>query len=117
MYNPNSSEDDKDLAFLILQYGGPGLLHIVNRAIKFPCTSRAYKLLKTKGLVVQSAIDTPFERFIGNVCVKKENPKHGCMLKIEETYHESKVQWNINDNKMYGLCYEQTATKNLTVNS
>ena len=43
IYRPNPSQDDKDLAFLILQFGGPGLLDIVHRAIGFPSTSTAYK--------------------------------------------------------------------------
>ena len=36
VYNVRNSEKDKDLAFLILQYGGPGLLDIVHRALNFP---------------------------------------------------------------------------------
>ena len=35
IYLPNPSQDDKDLASLILQFGGPGLLDIVHRAIGF----------------------------------------------------------------------------------
>ena len=54
VYNPRSSEDDKDLAFLILQYGGPGLLDIVHWALNFPSTSTAYHMLgKTNQFISQ----------------------------------------------------------------
>ena len=38
------------------------------------------------------------------------------MLKIDETYTDSKVRWNLHDNKIYGLCYEHAREQDLTFN-
>ena len=45
LYNPHYN---KDLAFLISQYGGPALLEIVHRAVKLPSCSTAYSMIKGK---------------------------------------------------------------------
>ena len=59
IYNPHSSEDDKDLAFIILQFGGPGLLDIVHRVLNFPSTSNAYRILKNSGSCINSSETLP----------------------------------------------------------
>ena len=56
VYNPQNSENDKDLAFMILQYGGPGLLDIVHKAINLPSTSSAYRLLKKSQEMIVSSV-------------------------------------------------------------
>ena len=66
-YNARSSEDDVDLAFLILQYGGPGLLDIVHRALKFPSTSTAYRLLQKSKEMIQSSVNTNIHQFVHNI--------------------------------------------------
>ena len=46
IYNVNCTQNDKELDFLILQFGGPGLLDIVHRAINLPSVSTAYRMIK-----------------------------------------------------------------------
>ena len=46
IYSANPTQDDKDIAFLIQQFGGPGLLDMVARAIKLPSNSTVYQLLQ-----------------------------------------------------------------------
>ena len=118
-YNARSSEEDVDLAFLILQYGGPGLLDIVHRALNFPSTSTAYRLLQKTRKVINSSVTTDMEEFIHNIQIDDDDnlPSHGHMLKVDETYAEAKVRWNPRDNKLYGLCYEHARDEDLAFTS
>ena len=43
IYTPNPSQDDKDLAFVVLKFGGPSLLSILHRAGMLPSESTAYR--------------------------------------------------------------------------
>ena len=113
VYNPHSSEDDKDLAFLIHQYGGPGLLEICHRALGFSSTSTSYRLLQKSKQVIHSSVVTPIDKFIDNIEIYEENPKYGFMLEIDETYTDKKVRWNPRDNRLYGFCYEHGRFENL----
>ena len=114
VYNPHSSEDDKDLAFLILQYGGPGLLDIVHRALNFPSTSTAYRLLQSSRCFIISSVNIEFKLFVNNIIIEESSPKYGHMLKIDETYNDPKVRWNSSDNCLYGLCYEHGQHEDVT---
>ena len=108
-----SSEEDKELAFLTLQYGGPGLLDIVHRALNFQSSSTAYRLLKSSRNFINSSVNTEMNKFVENIQLVDSEPLHGYMLKIDETYVEPKVRWNPRDNKLYGLCYEHSSDKDL----
>ena len=46
VYLARPSQNDKDLAYLILQFGGPSLLDICHRANALPSVSTAYKMAK-----------------------------------------------------------------------
>ena len=87
IYVCRSSEDDKDLAFLIHQYGGPGLLDICHRALRLPSTSTAYRLLQASKKPIISSIDTLRNEFVNNIEVSVESPKYGYMLEIDENVH------------------------------
>ena len=113
VYNVRNSEEDKDLAFLILQYGAPGLLDIVHRALNFPSPSTAYRLLKNSS-IIQSSVYEDMTTFIDNIIIDRNEPLYGHMLKVDETYVEPKVRWNPHDNKLYGVCYEHCRDKDLT---
>ncbi|XP_066914918.1 uncharacterized protein [Clytia hemisphaerica] len=117
VYNPHSSEDDKDLAFLILQYGGPSLLDIVHKALKFPSTSTAYRLLQGSTSMIKSSINTDPHEFIKHIVVDPGKPKYGYMLKIDETFLEPKVRWNPKDDSLYGICYEHGREVNMNFES
>ena len=106
IYTPQYSQDDKDIAFLILQFGGPGLLDMCHRAIKVPSVSTAYNMIKGSACVKSSVTET-LEGLTSNI--KIEEPiilKHGYMLKMDETFIDQRVRWCPNDNLLYGFCYE-----------
>ena len=69
IYNPQPDQDDKDLAFLILQFGGPALLDICHRAINLPSSSTAYRLMKGKRTIKSTVHTTPIEA-LSNVKTK-----------------------------------------------
>ena len=54
LYRPNPSQDDKDLAFLTLKFGGPSLLNILYRAGVLPSVLTAYKMSKSCPPLVSS---------------------------------------------------------------
>ena len=58
IYTPQYSQDDKDIAFLILQFGGPGLLDIAHRAFSLPSVSTAYNMIKGLLCIKSSAMET-----------------------------------------------------------
>lgn len=117
VYNARSSQCDKDLAFLILQFGGPGLLDICHRALNLPSTSTAYQLLK-KSKAIISSINTPLKDFSVNIDVDmNKQPRYGFMLKIDETYVDPRVKWNPSDNCIYGVCYEHGRDTNMEFTS
>ena len=105
-YNARSSNDDKDIAFLIMQFGGPGLLDICHRALNLPSVSTACRILKSSKAII-SSINTPLKGFSNNIDVDfSKLPRYGFMLKIDETYIDPRVKWNPSDNHIYGVCYE-----------
>lgn len=113
LYNPRYSIDDKDLAFLILHYGGPGLLEIVHKAISLPSASTAYRLLQGNK-IIKSSTQVTSEEVVDNIKFDEvKNLKYGYMFKVDETYVDKRVKWNAGDNKLYGLCYEHTVNTEL----
>ena len=129
LYNPKCNEDSKDLALIILQLGGPGLLDICHRALHFPDTSTIYKMLK-KCKPVVSSITTPMNKYVSNFTLNCDVdgplgsashyqvvPKFGYMLKIDETFIDRRIRWNPQDNQLYGFCYEHARTEDLSFTS
>ena len=99
LYNPHYNKDDKDLAFLILQYGGPALLEIVHNVIKLPTCSTAYSMIKGKRTITTSVNATISESVLAaNINVLETAPKHGHMLKIDEHYVDKRAWWCPMDN-------------------
>ena len=47
IYSPNPNHDDRDLAFLVLKFGGPCLLDILYKAGVLPSVSTAYRMAKS----------------------------------------------------------------------
>ena len=113
VYNPHYKQDDKDLAFIIYQFGGPALLEIVHRAIKLPSCSTALKILKGSR-TINTAVDVTLEELAENIQVKADAPAYGHMLKMDEHYVDKRVRWSPQDNKCYGFCYDHTHDKKLT---
>ena len=105
IYNPHYKEDDKELAFIILQFGGPALLDIVHRAIKLPSTSTAYKMIKGSR-TINTSVNADVSELTDNFKIDSEAPKYGHMLKIDEHYVDKRARWCPQDNKIYGVCYD-----------
>ena len=119
LYRCNYSETDKDIAFLVLQYGGPALLHILHRSLHFPSHSTIYRMLKSKQ-EINTALDIEFDAIVPqNFCpsVQTNLPARGYMLKIDDTYLNANIRWNTADNKMYGVCYEHGRSVNMNFNT
>ena len=88
-YNPQHSEDDKDLSVIILKFGGPALLEILHRAKQFPSVSTAFRLLNKKKISIESHTS-----FLAEVLLKKSlenlvDDSHGFIQCImDSTYME-----------------------------
>ena len=112
LYNPCYSVDDKELAFLILHYGGPGLLEILHKAMQLPSTSTAYRLLRGSK-PIKSLTDVSSTDVVNNIKPNNKCFQYGYMFKVNETYVDKRVKWNASDKKSYGLCYEHTVNADL----
>ena len=112
IYSSNPSQDDKDLAFLILQFGGPGLLDIMHRAIGFP------NILDDQRNNTNVNINQcQTRRFLKNININPDLPAYRNKVKMDETYVDVKTRWCPLDNKGYGFCYLHSRDLNLEFNS
>ena len=87
IYSAQSSSEDKDIAMLCYQFGGPGLLDILHRLLHLPSTSTSK--MACQGRIIDSSINTPINKLAGNFEFDESCPKYGYMLKIDETYTDS----------------------------
>ena len=112
VYRARPSEEDKDLAFVVLKIGGPSLLSILCRANKLPSCSTAYRIGKQ-----MSELECPVTMSVA-ACVEKnlEVPyfltSYSSSLKMDETFLSPKLRYNAKSNCMQGICY-QHAPSNL----
>ena len=80
---------------------------IVHKAIRLPCVSTAYNLLKNIK-PIKSSTDVSSKDVVDNFNFGEEGVKYGYMFKVDETYVDKRVKWNASDDKLYGLCYKHT---------
>lgn len=107
IYQSHYNSDDKDLAFVILQFGGPALLDIIHRVIGLPSPSTVYKMIQgTK--TINSSVNASVSELGDNMQFCEQSPRYGCMLKIDEHYVDRRARWCPNDNKLYGVCYDHS---------
>ena len=85
IYSPNLSQDDKDLAFLVLKFGGPSLLNILCKAGVLPSTSTTYRMAKHCPPIVSSVKDCAGECYEYNVKFSDVD-KFMVSLKMDETH-------------------------------
>lgn len=117
LYRANPDQDDKDLALLIQQFGGPALLDMVHRAIGLPSNSTAYRLLR-KTPNIKSSLQVSAREIVDNFNFDYDkHPKFSIMLKMDETYVDSRVRWSSKDNMIYGFCHQHTSAANLVFNT
>ena len=105
LYRPNPSQDDRELAFLVLKLGGPSLLDILHRAGVLPSDSTAYRMSKKCPPLVSSVQNSVTDCFKANISLT-EIGKSSQSLKLDETYNTAVLSYNSKDNQAYGLCYQ-----------
>ena len=110
-YQPNYSVDDKELAVVILKFGGPALLEVLHRARGFASTSTAYKFLSAR----KSNVTSPPGTSIGNAVaaiefVESVEPNDFISMKMDSTYGDARAKWCPKDNNIYGLCNEHVSS-------
>ena len=119
VYRARVDQDDKELAFLVLKFGGPSLLDILFRANLLPSTSLAYRMSKA-GPHLQTSVKLSFtECFQQNFKLEfgeNENEKYGLSIKSDETYINPRLRYNPKSNEIVGVCYEHHESINLNFN-
>lgn len=89
------NDDDKDLAFLVLKFGGPSLLDILHRAKCFPSTSVAYRMNKEcppiKSSVHMSVMECFKANIHGHFCISSKI--FSLSIKCDETYVNRKFRY------------------------
>ena len=117
VYQARSGQDDKDLAFLVLKFGGPTLLDILHRAKLLPSTSTAYRMNKTcqpiqssVHMSIKECFDTNFrDDWIGDTETHPDRPDADAMtltIKMDETYIDPKIRYDPRCNEPVGICYQ-----------
>ena len=108
IYMARASNDDKDLAYLVLKFGRPSLLDILYRANVLPSTSTAYHMAK-KGKKIKSSVKMTQTCFIANVTIDvDEEAKWTFSLKQDETCLTPKLRYNAINNEIVGTCYQHS---------
>ena len=111
LYRPNPSQDDKDLAFLTLKFGGPSLLNMLYLAGVLPSVSLAYKMSKSCHPLV-SSIKSSVKDCFDNITVSDIGVA-SMSLKLDETYTHPVLTYNPKDNQVYGICYQHGCKEKL----
>ena len=105
IYMANPSQEDKDLAFLVLKFGGPSLLEILFKAGALPSVSLAYKMSKNCPPIMSSVKVSVGECFSNNISVS-DLGKCLVSLKMDETFVTPSMGYHQKDNQAYGCCYQ-----------
>ena len=120
VYRARVDQDDKDLAFLVLKFGGPSLLDILFRANLLPSTSLAYRMSKA-GPHLQTSVKLSFKECCHHNFKlefgENDSSKFGLSIKSDETYINPRLRYNSKSNEIVGVCYEHHKSINLNFNS
>ena len=119
VYRARVDQDDRDLTFLVLKFGGPSLLDILYRAGLLPSTSLAYRISKA-GVHLHTSVKLSFkEVFHHNFKLKfaeNDTSKYGLGIKSDETFISPRLRHNSKNNEIVGVCYEHHKNINLQFN-
>ena len=105
-YLARPSQNDKDLAYLILQFGGPSLLDICHRANALPSVSTAYKMAKKLKDTNLSMSNTIVESFKINTDLNPEKSTYAYSVKVDETFISPNLRYDGKTDEIKGLCYQ-----------
>ena len=107
VYQARAGKDDKDMAFLVLKFGGPSLLDILHRAKLLPSTSVAYRINKECTPIKSSVHMTIKECFEANFHEDwMGNDAKSLSIKMDETYLNAKIRYEPLSNEPVGICYQ-----------
>ena len=106
VYLARPSENDKDLAYLILQFGGPALVDICHRANCLPSSYTAYRMAKQLKQIDCSINYTAKVCMQINISLNEENSTYSYSLKADETYVNPHVRYDSKSDEVKGLCYQ-----------
>ena len=112
IHMPNPTQSDKDLAFLVLKFGGPTLLNILYRAHVLPHESTAYRMAKMCPPIVSSVQDTVAKCFESNMKIS-ETGRCAVSLKMDETYITPVLSYDQRSNQVCGACYQSNTKLSL----
>ena len=115
IYRARAGQDDKDLAFLVLKFGGTSLLDILFQANVLPSTSFAYWMSKNCKPISSSVSMSVKDCFESNATLAA-NVKCSYSIKSDETYINPRLRYNSRTNEIVGVCYEHHDNVNLKFN-
>ena len=98
VYLARPSQDDKDLTYLILQFGGPALLDICHRANAFPSSSTAYRMAKEQRDIDCSIDNTAKQCLQKNTSQNRDNSSR--------PYVNPHLSYDGKTDEIKGLCYQ-----------
>ena len=117
IYRARPSDEDKDIAFIVLKLGGPSLLDILCKTNKLPSCSTAYRIAKefksficpvtmSAGECVEKNLDVPY--FLNS---------YTSSLKIDETYLTPKLRYNAKSSDIQSVCYQHASSHCIQFNT
>ena len=106
IYRARPSESDKDLALLILEFGGPSLLDICHKANALPSCSTAYSMRKASCDINTNIGTSAAHCLRTNTEYNAEHSSYAYSIKADETYVTPRLRYDSKNNLVQGLCYE-----------
>ena len=106
VYLARPSHDDKELAYLILQFGGPALVDICHRANFLPSSSTAYRMAKDLKKLESNITYSAQTCMQKNTSLNKENSTYAYSIKADETYVSPHVRYDSKYDEVKGVCYQ-----------
>ena len=104
VYNARPSDDDKDLALLVLEFGGPSLLDILYKANYLPSVSTGYEM-RQKSKKIKSTIGSSFPQLMeDNTTLNEENSSYAFSIKADETFVTARPRYDSKEDLIQGLC-------------
>lgn len=102
------TDNDIDLAFLVMRIGSPRLLHTMHIAFGLPSASTLYKHGIPRFLVSPGEFDLGCLQLNIDSMLSCESGSPQCLwvLMWDEVATEPRIRWNPKDNRLYGFCRE-----------
>lgn len=104
VYRARPSDDDKDLALLVLEFGGPSLLDILFKANLLPSVSTGYEM-RRKSKKIESTIGSTVPQLMeANTTLTEENSSYAFSIKADETFVTARPRYDSKEDVIQGLC-------------